>query len=166
MQSIMERFENALEKILKRVQGGFAVLLPLLVAAAFATASASAFVNARYGPEKGNLIVALGFAVISLAAYVVARWIAARPSSPPEPIEHAKLLRQTPLAGLMDATSLESVETELVRALTAAAPDAVKQVLQRAPKNLHLILGASIGLFIASKLANSIRSGDKAAKAG
>ncbi|MFY9831382.1 MAG: hypothetical protein WAK66_01505 [Methylocystis sp.] len=66
----------------------------------------------------------------------------------------------------MDATSLESVETELVRALTAAAPDAVKQVLQRAPKNLHLILGASIGLFIASKLAKSIRSGDKAAKAG
>ena len=105
MQSVMERFENALEKIFKRVQGGFAVLLPLLVAAGFATASASAFVNARYGPEEGNLIVALGFAVISLAAYVVARWITARPSSPPEPIEHAKLLRQTPLAGLMDATS-------------------------------------------------------------
>jgi hypothetical protein len=160
MQRIIEQVANALETILKRAQGGIAVLLPLLVAMGFATASASAFVNGRYGPEQGNLIIAGGFAVISLLAYAIARRGNARSSLTREATEPAKLVRQTPLAALMDATSLESVEAELVKTLTAAAPDAARQVLQQAPKNLHLILGASIGLFIASRLAKSIRSGE------
>ncbi len=151
---LVDQIERAAEKLISRMQGKLLMLLSLLAAAGFATASASHFLSAEYGVERGDLIIALAFGVVSMLAYIIGRMNGATKAAAPPPDERPA--EQSPLDRLIDASGLNATQADLGKALSAAGPELARLAVERIPKNIHLILGAAIGLLIAARLAKSV----------
>jgi hypothetical protein len=153
VEQVVQRIERTIDAVLSRISGSLIIWTPLLFAAVFATAAASAFANERLGPELGNLAVAGGFFLIFLICFFVLRerseFVEKEP--PPDAIPESNSF-----AALLDPSILSAAERDVLNYVKSIAPSAVKGLLQQAPKNLHLLAGATIGLIVASRVAKMI----------
>lgn len=150
--SVIRRAEHAVENILDQALARVIVAIPLLVAAGFATASASAFLNARYGPEVGNLILAGAFAFIGLGAAVVVAVDGSARSGEALPQSAAFEVPDGAHTGEASAPPLTASEKELMNAMLAsAAPIALPGLIRLILRNIPLILTLLAAVFVMTR---------------
>ena len=150
--SVIRRAESAVGSIVDQALSRVLIAIPLLVASGFATASASVYLNARYGPELGNLMMAGGFFFIGLlaAAYVAIKSPSA-PSATTATGNEGALTGDTPLSG-QPATSLSSSEREVFNAVFAsAAPIAVPGLVRILLRNIPLLVAILLAAFVLTR---------------
>lgn len=150
VEQIVQRIERIIDAVTDRIYGNLIIWTPLVVAAVFVTAAASAFANERLGPELGPLALAGAFFVIFLLALLFRSSRAAEEPAPQQSTE------TNPFASFLEPSNLLSIEKEVFNSVKSAAPRLAKELLRQAPKNLHLLAGATIGLIVASKIAKRI----------
>lgn len=150
--SVIRRAEHAVENILDQALARVIVAIPLLVAAGFATASASAFFNTRYGAEMGNLILAGVFAFIGLvSAMVMAVRATGGPAEAPQQIPAAEVDHDGN-TGEAPAAPFTTSEKELMNAmLTSAAPIALPGLIRLIMRNIPLVLALLAAVFVMTR---------------
>ncbi len=150
-QSVLRRTEAAIENAVDLALARALAALPLLVAAGFATAALSTYVNARYGVQTGQLIMAGGFAALGLMAmlYVSAMGPAtdsAEAGAASDPIEGSQSNDSAVVRAFGDA------ERDLIMTMLAsAAPVAVPSIVKSLIRNLPLLILILIVVFILSR---------------
>lgn len=153
--SLFRRAENAVENILDQALARVMVAVPLLVAAGFATAAASGYVNARYGSETGNLIMAGAFVLLGLlvAAYV-ATWSSTQSAAEAEASASvsASTDEQSETSGTGQQASMSESERELFNAmLSSAAPIALPGLIRVLLRNIPLLLALVVAAYVFSR---------------
>ncbi len=159
---ILKRAETAVAATITRISGNAIAAVPLLIAFGFATAAAAYWANETLGPLAGNLAVAGVFLAISVVAFAYARnREAMRQARASE--ELAALRDDSPFAMLSSAFQSPNVILTLFDMAKGAAPSAARSVagaaLRAAPRNLPLLLGAGLGLMVASRLVGALTNG-------
>jgi hypothetical protein len=124
-----------------------------LLALGFATAAAHAYAMRTWGEIAGNLVLAGAFLFAALIVY-----LATKDSVPPETQTRAAELEQSSFAQLPFVDQLFKPDGNLMRSIGSMAPVAAKAVAERVAPNLHLIIGAAVGLMIASKISEKLDS--------
>lgn len=149
-QAVIRRAEAAVDNILDQAFARALVAVPLLVAAGFTTAAASAYLNDVYGPAQGNLIVAAAFALIALVAAIYVSFSTPSSAVPEAPVTSEAEASTSAANG--EAPALGEVERELLfTTLASAAPIAVPKLLQSILRNLPLVLVFLVVAFILSR---------------
>lgn len=156
--SLFRRAEDAVGSILDQALARVLVAVPLLVAAGFATAAASGYLNARYGSETGNLIMAAVFGVLSLmvAAYV-ATWPAVQAAqAEAERAEADKVTADGEAsaggAGSSSTEAMSQSERELFSSvLASAAPIALPGMIRILLRNIPLLLAIVLAGYVLSR---------------
>ncbi|RTL82388.1 MAG: hypothetical protein EKK29_15880 [Hyphomicrobiales bacterium] len=159
---IIKRAENAVGATITRLSGNAMAAVPLLIAFGFATAAADYWATQSLGTLFGNLAVAGAFLAISLFVYAYARRReAVRQARASE--ELAALTAASPFTALSRAINSSNATQALMDLAKSAAPVAAKNAarvaLREAPRNLPLLLGAGLGLMVASRLVNAMTNG-------
>lgn len=124
-----------------------------LLALGFATAAAHAYAMRTWGEIAGNLVLAGAFLFAALIVY-----LATKDSVPPETQTRTAELEQSSFAQLPFVDQLFKPDGNLMRSIGSMAPVAAKAVAERVAPNLHLIIGAAVGLMIASKISEKLDS--------
>ncbi|HMN39095.1 MAG TPA: hypothetical protein PKD49_15480 [Hyphomicrobium sp.] len=153
-QSVIRRAETAIENILDQAITRVLVALPLLVAAGFATAALSTYVNTRYGVQTGQLIMAGAFATIGVVAMLYVSVIGSAPAAGEggEASRAAASEATGEADGDAAARALSDAERELLTTLLAtAAPIAVPAVMRTLIRNLPLVVLILIVGFILTR---------------
>ena len=153
--SLFRRAEDAVGSILDQALARVLVAVPLLVAAGFATAAASGYLNARYGSETGNLIMAAGFGVLSLlvAAYV-ATWPAVQAAQAESDRADAEKDTADGEASASSASSasneaMSQSERELFNSVVAsAAPIALPGLIRMLLRNIPLLIAIVLAAYV------------------
>ncbi|MGJ0509163.1 MAG: hypothetical protein ACR652_18970 [Methylocystis sp.] len=154
----MKRVENAVGARMTHLSGIAMAAVPLLVAAGFAMAAGVYWANEELGPLFGNLAVAGVFLVISALAYAYARRREEqREARVREELE--AMAQASPMAAILRALQSPNVSGALVDMAKTAAPKAAASVLRSAPRNLPLLVGAGVGLMVASRLVEAWTNG-------
>jgi hypothetical protein len=154
-QSVLLRAEAMIGNVLEQALARALVALPLLVAAGFGTAALSTYVNAKYGLQTGQLIMAGGFAILGLLAMLYVSVVA------PATIESGEATTASDDVGTAEGGQSDGsaavrafgdAERELVTTMLAsAAPVAVPGILRTLIRNLPLVLLILIVAFILSR---------------
>ncbi len=159
---IIKRADNAVEGVLTRVSGGAMAAAPLLIALGFATASAAYWADETFGPFIGNLVIAGLFLVIYVIVVAYARKREALQRARARE-ELASLSEASPLAAASRAFQSPDFPQALLDLAKAAAPLAARNVarvaLREGPRNLPLLLGAGLGVVVASRLVGALTNG-------
>jgi hypothetical protein len=155
MGSLFRRAENAVENILDQALARIMVAVPLLVAAGFATAAASGYLNARYGSETGNLIMAAGFTVLGLlVAGYVATWSSGQSAAEAEADASGSASNgeQVESSVTGQPASMSESERELFNAMLAsAAPIALPGLIRILLRNIPLLLAVLVSAYVLSR---------------
>lgn len=139
--SLMRRAETAVESILDQALARVVVALPLLVAGGFATAAASAFLNAKYGPQLGNLAMAGVFSALGLVAALIMSLRKPWSKTTMADVQSAAATAAEDTHVAQEATPMSQSEKEMFQALLAsAAPIAIPGVMRLALRNIPLVL--------------------------
>ena len=159
---IIKRAENAVGATITRVSGNAMAVVPLLVAFGFATAAATYWANETLGPLVGNLAIAGVFLALSVFVFAYARNRQAKQEARASE-ELAALTESSPLGALSSAFQSSNVMQTLFELAKSAAPVAAKNAarvaLRQAPRNLPLLVGAGVGLMVASRLVGALTNG-------
>lgn len=150
---IFRKAQATVDNAIAQVVWGSVLVVPLLIAAGFATAAGSNYLHRIYEPEIANLIVAgifLGIAALIGIGYALRK---------PETSASEELKAQQQSAERNNEPSDEDTLSAfggvdrdiLMAALTSAAPYAVRPVLGAAFRNLPLLLVVAIGAFVLSR---------------
>ena len=149
-------FQRVDESIANATRGAarLAIVLTLaLLALGFATAAAHAYAMRTWGEIAGNLVLAGAFLFAALIVY-----LATKDSVAPETQAPAAELEQSSFSQLPFVDQLFKPDGNLMRSIGSMAPVAAKAVAERVAPNLHLIIGAAIGLMLASKISEKLDS--------
>lgn len=151
---IFRRVDESIGNATRGVSRLLVVMVLALFALGFATAAAHAYATRTWGDIAGNLVIAGAFVFAALIVY-----FATASQTPLEETQAAPaefdLSSFSPLAL---ADQLFKPDGNLARSIGSMAPVAAKAVAERVAPNLHLIIGAAVGLMIASKLAGKLDS--------
>ncbi len=132
----------------------FAIVLVLAVfALGFATAAAHAYATATWGEIGGNLVIAGAFLIAAILVYFAT---ASRQVGAGETQAAAAELETKSFSALSVADQLLRSDSDMVKSISSLAPVAAKAVVERVGPHLHLIIGAALGLMVASKLAETL----------
>jgi len=153
-------FQRVDESIANATRGAsrLAIVATLaLLALGFATAAAHAYATRTWGEIAGNLVLAGAFLFAALIVY-----LATKDSAAPEAQAPAAELEQSSFSQLPFVDQLFKPDGNLMRSIGSSigsmAPVAAKAVAERVAPNLHLIIGAAVGLMIASKISEKLDS--------
>jgi hypothetical protein len=140
--------DNAISALVLRLL----VVAPFVVAAGFATAAASIYLNRELGAQAGYLVMASVFAIFGLLA---AAFVAARPGSPTAEDQQAVSAGPADDAGTATNSqppSLAPVDRELLTtALAAVGPAALPALARGIAKNLPLVAAVAVAAFVLSR---------------
>ncbi len=154
-QSVLRRAEAAIENVLDLALARALAALPLLVAAGFATAALSTYVNAKYGMQTGQLIMAGGFAVLGLMAMLYVSAVSPATMETGEPgtaSDNSGTMEGGPSDDSAVVRAFGDAERELATTMLAsAAPVAVPGIVRTLIRNLPLVILILIVVFILSR---------------
>lgn len=153
LDSIFRRVDETIENATRGASRFAIVFVLALFALGFATAAAHAYATATWGEIAGNLVIAGVFLFAAIGAYFVA---AKRRSQRVETQTAAAELEAKGLSALAIAEQFLKSDSDMVKSIGSLAPVAVKAVAERVGPHLHLIIGAALGLLVASKLAEKL----------
>lgn len=159
---MIKRAENAVGATITRLSGNAMAAVPLLIAFGFALAAVAYWANEALGPLFGNLAIAGAFLVIALAVYAYARRREAVQQARAS-AELAALTEASPITAIQRALQSSNVSQALYDMARNVAPTAAKtaavSALRAAPRNLPLLVGAGLGLMVASRLVEAWTNG-------
>ncbi|PWB90277.1 hypothetical protein C5688_10940 [Methylocystis sp. MitZ-2018] len=131
------------------------VVILALLALGFATAAAHAYAMRTWGEIAGNLVLAGAFLFAALIVYLATKDSASLETQAPAPEVEQSSFPQLPFLD-----QLLKPDGNLVRSIGSSigsmAPVAAKAVAERVAPNLHLIIGAAVGLMLASKISEKL----------
>lgn len=153
LDTIFHRVDGTIENATQRASRFLVVVVLALFALGFATAAAHAYATAIWGEIVGNLVVASAFLFAAIVAYFTA---ASQASQRLEAQTPAAELESKNFSALTFADQLLNSNSDMVKSIGSLAPVAAKAVAERVGPNLHLIIGAALGLLVASKLAEKL----------
>jgi hypothetical protein len=154
VEPILKRLENMVQSTVAHVSGSVIALFPFLVAVGFGTAAADSYLTEQFGAQIANLVLCGAYLVIALAIYGVARARERR---------HAEIAREqleqlplvNPIRAALDQVQTPRIDRMLVEIAGKSAP-AAAQALRGQAKNLHLLIGAGLGIYIASRIVDAL----------
>lgn len=161
--SLIRRAEDAVENIVDQALARVLIAVPLIIAAGFATAAGSNYLNARYGPELGNLLMAAVFVVLGLG---VAGYVALKSKKTGDASEDAQQTGAPeaigePASGA--SAPLSSSERELMNSVFAsAAPVAIPGLVRMLLRNIPLVLALIAAVYILTRNAEGAQSAEAA----
>ena len=158
---IVKLLEAKVQSAVSHLSGAAMALAPLVVAIGFGTAAADSWLKDAYGERSAFLILGAAYLSIALAIYVAARVRERRNAK-----AVAQLAETTIINPVREATnhlSLAGVEETLLALAGRASAPAAKVVAEQAAKNFHLLVGAGIGIYLASRIVSALnaRQADK-----
>jgi hypothetical protein len=153
---LFRRVDESLANATRTASRLVIVMTLSLLALGFATAAAHAYATRMWGDIAGNLVIAGAFLAAALIVYLAT----AQGNSEIEQQAPASTIEASGLSALPFADQLLKADGDLVRSIGSSlgsmAPVAARAVAERVAPNLHLIVGAAAGLFVASKLAQKL----------
>ncbi len=150
---LVRRVELSFDRAVHRLSGASFTFLLLAISLAFATAAANNYATELFGEKQAHLILAGTFAVLALFAYAYDRSRAQR-----EEVRKDLLLEQSRSPDpVVEWTPYAAASQALLDGVKAAAPDAARAVIKQIPSNLPLLVGISVGLFLAQKVIEQMR---------
>lgn len=159
---LIKRAENAVGGAITRISGNAMAAVPFIIAFGFATAAAAYWATDEFGPLFGNLVIAGIFLVIAVFIYGLARRREAMQQARASE-ELAALTEASPFNAISRAVQSSNASQALYdlakRAVPVAAKNTARVMLRDAPRNLPLLLGAGVGLMVASRLVNAMSNG-------
>ncbi|MFY9657292.1 MAG: hypothetical protein WAK01_12025 [Methylocystis sp.] len=153
---IMKLLEARAQSAVSHVSTTAMALVPLLVAVGFATAAADSWLREAYGERIAFLILAATYLVIALLIYGAAREREHRKAR--EAAEIAETTIVSPMRELTSHFNLAGVEETLLSLVGRTGAPAAKVVAEQAARNVHLLLGAGLGIYFASRIVDGLRT--------
>lgn len=107
------------------------------------------------------LILCGAYLVVALVIYLVARARERRSDEIAE-AELARMRIASPVKEAMDQLRLTDISRALLALAGSSGPAAAKVVMDQTTKNLHLLIGAGAGIYVASRIVDALnrRHGD------
>jgi hypothetical protein len=155
VEPILKRLEQKIQSIVSHVSGAAIALVPLLVAVGFGTAAADSFLQQRFSAPETYLILSGGYLVVALVIYIVARRREQRSDKIAE-AELAEMPIVNPVKAAMDQFHLPDIQRTLLDIAGRSGPVAAKAMMDQTSKNLHLLIGAGVGIYIASRIVDAL----------
>lgn len=157
---LVRGIEYSLDARVSRMTVSIVAMIPMAIAVAFAIAAATYYSTGLYGPVIGNLVLAGVFLTIAVLAIPyerqrrreIAQLAAVRTAA----------LDENSAPELFDTAQMARLPEALMANAKALAPELVGVLLRNAPKNVPLLLGAGIGLFLAQRIVDALNRTDKA----
>lgn len=154
VEPILKRLENAIQSSVMHVSGSVIALVPLLVAVGFGTAAADSYLAEQFGAQIANLILCGVYLIIAVVIYGVARGRERRNAE----IAQAQIAQMpivNPVQAALDQVRPSSLDRMLVELAGKSGPAAAKVLLNQS-KNLHLLIGAGLGIYVASRIVDAL----------
>jgi hypothetical protein len=149
---IFHRVDETIEKTTRGASRFTIVFVLVVFALGFAAAAAHAFATAIWGAIAGNLVIAGAFLIAAVIVHIAT---AARFSALETRAAAAELEAQNrSVVSFVD--QLLKSNGDMVKSVESLAPVAAKAVAERVGPHLHLIIGAALGVLVASKLAEKL----------
>ena len=153
---VLKLLEAKVQSVVSHVSGAAMALVPLVVAIGFGTAAADSWLKDAYGERAAYLILGAAYLFIALVIYAAARARERR---------HAKIAAQlaetsiiNPVREVTNHLSLAGIEDTLLALAGRTTAPAAKVVAEQAAKNFHLLVGAGIGIYLASRVVNALQA--------
>jgi hypothetical protein len=156
LESIVKLLEAKALSAVTHVSGAALALIPLIVAIGFGTAAADSWLREAYGERIALLILGAAYLALAIAIYAAAREREHRKAR--EAAEIAETAIADPVRELTSRFNLAGVEETLLGLVGRTGAPAAKAVAEQAAKNLHLLLGAGLGIYFASRIVESLRT--------
>ena len=149
-QQLFRRAQASVELTIEHAMLRAVMVVPFLIAAGFGAAALSYRLNADFGPEAGNLIMAGVFVVVGLVIVGVMALRAPAAASPA--VGDSKPADVPHLASDVSATRINDTDHELIAAaLASVAPMVLPQIMRLVVKNLPLLAAVGATLFLVSR---------------
>lgn len=155
-ESIVKLLEAKAQSAVSHVSGAALALIPLIVAIGFGTAAADSWLREAYGERSAFLILGAAYLVIALVIYAMAKEREQRKAR--EAAEIAETTIVNPARELTHRFNLAGIEDALLTLAGRTGAPAARVVVDQAAKNLHLLLGAGLGIYFASWIVDGLRS--------
>ncbi|HEY8137265.1 MAG TPA: hypothetical protein VIF61_05460 [Methylocystis sp.] len=155
VEPILKRLEHKIQSTVSHASGTAIALVPLLVAVGFGTAAADFYLQERFSPPEAYLILCGAYLVVALVIYMVARAREQRSAEIAE-AELAQMPIVSPVTAAMDQLSLLNIQRTLLDFAGRSGPAAAKAVMDQTTKNLHLLIGAGAGIYVASRIVDAL----------
>lgn len=153
---IFRRVDESIENATRGASRLALVSIFALLALGFATTAAHAYATQAWGQIGGNLVIAGAFLVAAFIIYfaTASSGSVAVETLPAPEVEEGGFNAMSFVEQIMkpDADFVKSIGSSV----SSLAPVAAKAVAERVGPNLHLLVGAAVGLLIASKLADKL----------
>jgi hypothetical protein len=154
VETIIKMLKAKIQATVSYVSGAAFALAPLVVAIGFGTAAADSWLRDAYGERAAYLILGAAYLLLGLVIYAVARARERRQEKMAAQLAETSILH--PMREVTDRLSLAGVEEALLGLAGRTSAPAVRVVSEQAAKNLHLLIGAGIGIYLASRLVNAL----------
>jgi len=155
VEPILKRLENKIQSTVGHVSGAAIALVPLLVAVGFGTAAADSYLQQRFSPPETYLILCGAYVIVALVIYMVVRAREHRSAQIAE-AELAEMPIVNPVTAAMDQLRLPNIQQTLMDFAGRSGPVAAKAVMDQTSKNLHLLIGAGAGIYVASRIVDAL----------
>ncbi|ARN82415.1 hypothetical protein [Methylocystis bryophila] len=154
IEPILKMAEAKIRAAVSRMSGAALALAPLVVAIGFGTAAANSWLRDAYGERAAYLVLGAAYLVIAIVIYAAARARERRHAATAAQLAETTILH--PLREASDLLSLAGVETALLGLAGKTGAPALRLVAGQAGKNFHLLLGAGIGIYVASRILDAL----------
>jgi hypothetical protein len=155
VEPILKRLEHKIESTVSHASGTAIALVPLLVAVGFGTAAADSYLQQRFSPPETYLILCGAYVIVALVIYMVVRAREQRSAQIAE-AELAEMPIVNPVTAAMDQLRLPNIQQTLMDFAGRSGPVAAKAVMDQTSKNLHLLIGAGAGIYVASRIVDAL----------
>jgi hypothetical protein len=155
VEPILKRLEHTVQSAVGHFSGAAIALVPLLVAVGFGTAAAGSYLLERFGSPAAYLILCGAYLVVALVVYMVVR-ARERRSAEISEAELARMPIVSPVTAAMGELNLPDIQRTLMDFAGRSGPVAAKAVIDQTAKNLHLLIGAGAGIYVASRIVDAL----------
>jgi len=153
---ILKLLEAKVQSAVSHVSGAAMALAPLVVAIGFGTAAANSWLRDAYGERAAYLILGAAYLLVALVIYAVGRARDRRNAKIAEELAETTIVN--PVREVTNRFSMAGIEDALLTLAGRTGAPAARVVAEQAAKNFHLLLGAGIGIYFASRLVNGLRA--------
>ena len=153
---ILKLLEAKVQSAASHVSGAAMALAPLIVAIGFGTAAADSWLKEAYGERAAYLILGAAYLTIALVVHGLARVREQRKAKIAAELAETTIIN--PVRQVTSAFSLAGMEDTLMSLAGRTGAPAARAVAEQAGKNFHLLVGAGIGIYLASRLVEALRA--------
>jgi len=154
VEPILKLLEARLRVSVSHVSGAALALAPLAVGIGFGTAAADSWLKVAYGERAAYLMLGGAYLVIAAVVYAAVRARERKQEKLAEELAETPMLH--PIREVANHLNLAGVEGTLLGLAGRTGAPAMRAVTEQAAKNAHLLIGAGIGIYLASRIVDAL----------